>query len=69
MTGAGDRSFCAGADLEEAIGKATGAEVHLEPRAKRWFSYCYKPIIAAVNGYAVAGGVDAYSHEGSRAHL
>jgi enoyl-CoA hydratase/carnithine racemase len=69
MTGAGDRSFCTGADLEEAIGKATSAEVKLEPRAKRWFSHCYKPIIAAVNGYVVAGGVDAYSHEGSRAHL
>jgi len=58
MTGAGDRSFSAGADLEEAIGKATSAEVKLEPRAKRWFSHCYKPIISAINGYALAGGTE-----------
>ena len=58
MTGAGDRSFCAGADLDEAIGAVTSAEVKLEPRAKRWFSHCYKPVISAINGYAVAGGTE-----------
>ena len=58
MTGAGEKSFSAGADLDEVIGKATSAEVKLEPRAKRWFSHCYKPIISAINGYAVAGGTE-----------
>jgi len=58
MTGAGDKSFSAGADLDEVIGKATSAEVKLEPRAKRWFSHCYKPVISAINGYAVAGGTE-----------
>jgi len=58
MTGAGDRSFSAGADLVEAIGETTSADVKLGPRAKRWFSHCYKPIISAINGYAVAGGTE-----------
>src|SRR5512137_2265531 len=58
MTGAGDKSFCAGADLSATIGKATDAAVKLEPKAKRWFSNCYKPIISAINGYALAGGTE-----------
>ncbi|NQT48464.1 MAG: enoyl-CoA hydratase/isomerase family protein [Chloroflexi bacterium] len=57
MTGAGDKSFSAGADLSEAIGAATSG-AKLEPRPRRWFSHCYKPIIAAINGYALAGGTE-----------
>ena len=58
MTGAGDRAFSAGADLDDVIGAATSGEFKLEPRAKRWFSHCYKPVISAINGYAVAGGTE-----------
>lgn len=57
MTGAGDVAFSAGADLQEAVGAATSG-AKLEPRPKRWFSHCYKPIIAAVNGFALAGGTE-----------
>ena len=57
MTGAGDKAFSAGADLSEAIGAATSG-AKLEPRPRRWFSHCYKPIIAAINGYALAGGTE-----------
>lgn len=59
LTGAGDRSFCAGADLQEA----RGIEVH---QIEDWFGAicnCYrqilmtnKPVIAALNGIASGGG-------------
>jgi len=58
ITGAGDKAFCAGADLQEAIGAATSGEHKIEAKPKRWFSHCYKPIIAAVNGFALAGGTE-----------
>jgi enoyl-CoA hydratase len=57
VTGAGDRSFCAGADLKETIG-ASG----LDPRAMDVAllkSYPFsKAVVAAVNGYCVAGGME-----------
>jgi len=57
MTGAGDKSFCAGADLTEGVGAATSGSF-MEPRYRRWFSHCYKPVVAAINGYALAGGTE-----------
>lgn len=53
ITGAGDRSFCAGFDLLEAAKEGAPAqEIPKEViRPNVW-----KPTIAAVNGYAVAGG-------------
>lgn len=60
LTGAGDRAFCAGADLKEL---ATGAAVRTE-QMMRWGwaglvrQYCEKPVIAAVNGYALGGGTE-----------
>jgi enoyl-CoA hydratase len=57
VTGAGDRSFCAGADLKETIG-ASG----LDPRAMDVAllkSYPFsKAVVAAVNGFCVAGGME-----------
>jgi enoyl-CoA hydratase len=58
ITGAGDKSFCAGADLEESVGIATSGKVKIEAKPRRWFSHCYKPIIAAINGFALAGGTE-----------
>ncbi len=59
LTAAGDKSFCAGMDLKEAIPLVTGGdEMGYEDHTKRPFSDVFKPIIAAVNGYCVAGGLE-----------
>ncbi len=59
ITGAGDRAFSSGADLEEAIPKLTASDrpVSWDP-TKRMFSDVFKPIICAVNGLCVAGGME-----------
>ncbi|MFK9090485.1 crotonase/enoyl-CoA hydratase family protein [Bacillus salipaludis] len=62
LTGAGDRSFCAGADLKEkAVSK--GESIIPEGCEKWGFAgivqhYMNKPIIAAVNGLALGGGTE-----------
>ncbi len=58
LTGAGG-TFCAGADLREV---ADGRERQLKKTAKdRWGQHgckCAKPVLAAVEGHAVAGGLE-----------
>jgi 2-ketocyclohexanecarboxyl-CoA hydrolase len=56
LTGAGDRAFCAGGDINWE--KAGGLERQvLEPYMLHLtVSRCPKPVIARVNGYAVGGG-------------
>ena len=73
VTGAGERAFCAGFDLKYAAerGERRPAEsVPLGGITRDW--ECWKPIIAAVNGYAL-GGVQASQvarhhvrHQGAR---
>ena len=64
LTGAGERSFCAGADLKEIrAGDASGADYvpWTRRRDRSVYEICYglgKPIIAALNGSAVAGGFE-----------
>ncbi len=59
LTAAGDKSFSAGMDLKEAIPRmAGGDELGYEDHTKRPFSDVFKPIIAAVNGYCIAGGLE-----------
>jgi enoyl-CoA hydratase len=59
LTGAGDRAFCTGMDLKEAIPLLTsGDELGYEDHTKRQFSDIFKPVIAAVNGHCIAGGME-----------
>ncbi|MER3419492.1 MAG: enoyl-CoA hydratase [Chloroflexota bacterium] len=63
LTGAGDRAFCAGADLKELIPALTEQARRGELHAfnfggiTRGFQ-TWKPIIAAINGFALAGGTE-----------
>jgi E-phenylitaconyl-CoA hydratase len=69
VTGTGDRSFCAGADLKKAIPTRPGAEgqahwrmfqpngqPNLDDGLQLW-----KPVIAAVNGYCLGAGLTLLS--------
>lgn len=62
LTGAGDRAFCAGADLKRAGPDRPFQIDHVDPAAKigdlfRLVERCPLPIVARVNGHAVAGGL------------
>jgi enoyl-CoA hydratase len=59
LTGAGERAFSSGMDLNEAIPLLTaGDQMGYEDHTKRQFSDIFKPIIAAVNGHCIAGGLE-----------
>ena len=59
LTGAGDKAFSAGMDLKQAIPLLTsGDQLGYEDPTKRQFSDVFKPIIAAVNGLCIAGGLE-----------
>ena len=62
ITGAGDRAFCTGADLKERSTRSTEAMVHDRHNVvAKWTSAVAglrKPVIAAINGYCMAGGFE-----------
>jgi enoyl-CoA hydratase/carnithine racemase len=76
LTGAGDRAFCAGADLKERDGMDDAAfarQHHMFERMMRALLACPAPLIGALNGAAFAGGLEialccdfAYATEGAR---
>jgi enoyl-CoA hydratase len=62
FTGAGDKAFCAGADLRER-GEKTVQELyeyrrHGRPKFVNAVAGMVKPTIAAINGYALGGGAE-----------
>jgi enoyl-CoA hydratase len=61
LTGAGDRAFCAGADLKErnTLSEAQWMAQHviIEEQFKALIE-CPVPVIAAANGHAFAGGLE-----------
>jgi crotonobetainyl-CoA hydratase len=62
LTGAGDRAFCAGADLKESRLRSGEDPDYSTAGAKTYFDFhqksISKPVIAAVNGFAVGGGFE-----------
>ncbi|MFH3698370.1 enoyl-CoA hydratase-related protein, partial [Acinetobacter baumannii] len=62
LTG-GEEVFAAGADLKE-MATATSTEMLLRHTERYWnaIAQCPKPVIAAVNGYALGGGCELAMH-------
>ncbi len=61
VTGAGDRAFCAGADLKMMKGAGAVRGTELSRIGQHMCDYIEamgKPVIAAVNGYALGGGIE-----------
>ena len=61
ITGAGSKSFVAGADISEFQGLDHGQGMDLARRGQEIFfkiENCTKPVIAAVNGFALGGGCE-----------
>ncbi len=69
LTGAGEKSFCAGADLKSLIpnlsrASSSGEEASTDRGNDGGFGgitrgfECWKPMIAAINGHCIAGGFE-----------
>lgn len=60
ITGAGDKAFSAGADLKKTIGRPIEAWHFWQTQEEQILNRgleVWKPVIAAVNGYCLAGGM------------
>ena len=60
VTGAGDRVFCAGADVKELSTSENQSEYSTRDEGVRSLTakhnHCWKPVISAINGMVVGGG-------------
>jgi len=57
VTGAGERAFCAGADLGGAVAGDIETGFRDYARLLKRLSRCPKPVVARVNGHCMAGGL------------
>lgn len=61
ITGSGQKAFIAGADISEFLGLTSSEGVNLARSGQNIFfkiENCSKPIVAAVNGFALGGGCE-----------
>ncbi len=65
ITGSGTQSFCSGADLKNVLALVQEQKIpgSVTPTGNGFLGYTrgcdiYKPILAAINGYALAGGLE-----------
>jgi enoyl-CoA hydratase len=61
LTGAGEKAFAAGADIQELAQVSAAEGQQLAARGQRIFDLienCGKPVIACINGFALGGGCE-----------